>query len=179
MQKDSRVVLGYHGTRLDRAETIVSTGKFIPSAHDYDWLGHGIYFWENAPFRAWQWARGKFGSEGAVVEARIRLGFCLDLTDIPFTDALKAAYQGIREAYILENKILPVNKGKAPRLDCLVINYLTERILPECDTVRAPFLEGDPIFPGSNLLSQSHLQLVVRHDYCIEPDVRLMTEEER
>jgi len=140
MHNDSRIVLGYHGTRLDRAATILSTGKFIPSANDYDWLGHGIYFWEHAPFRAWQWARERYGSEGAVVAAKIRLGFCLDLTDIPFTDALKAAYQGIREAYILANRILPENKGKAPRLDCLVINYLTEYILPECDTVRAPFL---------------------------------------
>src|SRR5579863_6459375 len=100
MKKDSRLVFGYHGTRLGRADTIVSLGRFTPSANDYDWLGHGIYFWEHAPARAWQWAREKYGSEGAVIEAKIRLGFCLDLTDVGFTDALRAAYQGIREAYI-------------------------------------------------------------------------------
>jgi hypothetical protein len=179
MYEDSRVVLGFHGTRLDRADTIVSTGKFIPSTNDYDWLGHGIYFWEYAPFRAWQWAREKYGREGVVVEARIRLGFCLDLTDIRFTDSLRIAYQGIHEAYILANKFLPVNKGKAHCLDCLVINYLTEYILPECDTVRAPFLEGKPIFDESNLLSQSHLQLVVRHESCIESGIRLLHEEDK
>jgi hypothetical protein len=179
MQKDSRVVLGYHGTRLSRAYTIVSTGKFTPSSNDYDWLGHGIYFWEHAPARAWQWARGKYGSEGVVVEAKVRLGFCLDLTDIGFTDALRVAYQGIREAYITTGKLLPANRGKARCLDCLVINYLAAYILPECDTVRAPFLEGDPIFSGSNLLSQSHLQLVVRHESCIEPGIRLLPKEDR
>lgn len=178
MQKDPRTIVGYHGTRLDRARTIISTGRFIPSQNDYDWLGHGIYFWEYAPIRAWQWAREKYGIEGVVIKARVNLGYCLDLTDAYFTDALKIAHQGIREAYIEANKPLPVNKGKAHLLDCLVINYLTSFILPECDTVRAPFLEGEPIFHGSNLLDQSHLQLVVRNASCIAPGIRLMGRED-
>jgi hypothetical protein len=176
LYKDPRVVFAYHGTRLDRADTIVGTGKFIPSTNDYDWLGHGIYFWEHAPLRAWQWAKEKYGSEGRVIEAKIQLGFCLDLTDIRFTDALKAAHEGISEAYILASKSLPMNKGKARFLDCLVINYLTRYILSECDTVRAPFLEGDPIFKGSNLLTQSHLQLVVKNDACIQPGLNFLHE---
>ena len=140
MQDDARIVIGFHGTRVDRAQEIISSGKFVPSANDYDWLGHGIYFWEHAPLRAWQWARQKYQSEGAVVEVRIRLGCCLDLTDIRYTDALRAAYQGLREAYVTAGKPLPVNKGKARCLDCLVINYLTNFIFPEVDSVRAPFL---------------------------------------
>jgi hypothetical protein len=63
-------------------------------------------------------------------------------------------------------------------LDCLVVNYLTTFILPECDTVRAPFLEGEPVFEGSNLLTQSHLQLVVRHDTVIQPGLRLLDAED-
>lgn len=179
MNRDSRVVLGYHGSSLNRAHTIASTGKFIPSANDYDWLGHGIYFWEHAPLRAWQWAREKYDSDAAVVEARIELGFCLDFTDVRFTDALRIAYRGIREAYILAGKTLPVNRGKARCLDCLVINYLTRYILTECDTVRAPFLEGDPVFDGSNLLTQSHVQLVVKNDSCIQPGIRVLDKEDR
>ena len=177
MYKDPRVVLGYHGTSRKVGDTIMSTGKFIPSKNDFDWLGHGIYFWEHAPRRAWHWAKEKHGADGVVIEARINLGFCVDLCDVGFTDALKSAYEGLREASILSSTPLPVNKGKARRLDCLVINYLTTFILSECDTVRAPFLEGDPIFAGSEFLTQSHLQLVVRNESAIEPGFRLMNEE--
>ena len=113
-----------------------------------------------------------------MIEARIQLGFCLDLTDVRFTSALRAAYEGIREAFIQASKPLPLNRGKARFLDCLVINYLTKYILSECDTVRAPFLEGQPIFEGSNLLTQSHVQLVVKNESCIESRIRLLLKEE-
>lgn len=178
MRKDARVVVGYHGTRVDRADVIASTRKFVPSSNDYDWLGHGIYFWEYAPLRAWQWAKAKYGTEAAVVEAEIELGYCLDLSDIRFTEALQTAYDGIREAYIQTGAVLPRNRGKARCLDCLVINYLATFLLPECETVRAPFLEGDPIYNGSDLLTQSHVQLVVRREICIRPGLRVLLKEE-
>jgi hypothetical protein len=176
--EDTRVVLGYHGTRLDRALEIVATKRFSPSTNDYDWLGHGVYFWEYAPLRAWQWARKKYGTDAAVVEARIELGYCLDLTDIRYTDSLRTAYEGLREAYIRQGRVLPVNKHKAPRLDCLVINYLCDVILGVCETVRAPFLEGDQVYEGSALLTQSHVQLVVRKSSRIQSEFRALLKEE-
>jgi hypothetical protein len=68
---------------------------------------------------------------------------------------------------------LPVNRGKARRLDCLVINYVAEYVFPECETVRAPFLEGLPIFEGSAILSSSHIQIVVRKPRGAIKSVRL------
>lgn len=177
MLRDARIVVGYHGTRVDRGREILATGRFSPSANDYDWIGHGVYFWEFAPLRAWQWAHRKYGADASVIEAEIVLGFCLDLTDIRFTDSLKAAYEGLREAYARTGTPLPVNRRKARCLDCLVINYLSTVILPECETVRAPFLEGDPIYDGSALLTQSHVQLVVRSSSCIRSPLRALNEE--
>jgi len=174
--RDSRIVLGYHGTSIERAQTILLSGQFIPSENDYDWLGHGVYFWEYAPIRAWQWARQMYRDRGAVVEAEIELGFCLDLTDSRYTKALKLAYDRIREAYANDRKPLPENKHKANRLDCLVINYLVQEIIVECDTVRAPFLEGEPVYKGSMLLTQSHIQLVVRDVSCIRKFRQLESE---
>ncbi len=167
MARDTRIVVGFHGTNEESAETIVSSGEFVPSKNDYDWLGHGIYFWEHAPLRAWQWARQKYRDRGAVIEATIRLGACLDLTDIQYTSVLRLSYESLHEAFLKSGRLLPLNKNKARLLDCLVINYLTTYVLPECETVRAPFLEGDPIYPGSRLLTQSHVQLVVRNKECI------------
>jgi hypothetical protein len=157
-----RIVSGYHGTSASKAAVIVSGGAFQSSRNDYDWLGHGIYFWEYAPYRAWDWAQQRHGREAAVVEAEIRLGHCLDLTDIRYTKAIRLAFDGLREAYAAQRLAIPANRGKARRLDCLVINYVVEYVFPECETIRAPFLEGLPIFEGSNLLSASHIQIVVR-----------------
>lgn len=128
--------------------------------------------------RAWQWARTKYGTDAAVIEAQVQLGYCLDLTDVGYTEALRSAHNGLREAYARSGKVLPVNKRKANCLDCLVINYLCGAILPECETVRAPFLEGYPVYDGSALLTQSHVQLVVRNSACIQPSLRSLSEEE-
>jgi hypothetical protein len=166
--------VGCHGTRIDRAREILKTGLFSPSTNDYDWIGHGVYFWEFAPLRAWQWSRDKYGADAAVIEAQIELGYCLDLTDIRFTDPLKAAYEGLREAYARTGAPLPANRRKARCLDCLVINYLCKVIFPECETVRAPFLEGDPIYDGSALLTQSHIQVAVRNSSCIRSPLRML-----
>jgi len=161
LAESDRTVIGFHGTSVPNANRIFAEG-FNLSRNDYDWLGHGMYFWEHAPFRADEWARMRYGPAAAVVEAQIRLGHCLDLTDIRYTGIISRAFDGLREAYAKKGHPMPVNKGKARRLDCLVINYVAEYVFPECETVRAPFLEGPPIFEGSALLSASHIQIVVR-----------------
>ncbi len=44
-------VRGYQGASLATAETILGD-RFLPSNNSYDWLGTGIYFWQDAPRRA-------------------------------------------------------------------------------------------------------------------------------
>ena len=81
-----RIVLGYHGCTAEFAEAIlrgeVAIRDWLPSMNPYDWLGHGIYFWEYAPERARAW------EEGDAIGAMIQLGRCLDPTDIRYTDLL-------------------------------------------------------------------------------------------
>jgi len=68
---------------------------------------------------------------------------------------------------------LPTNRGKDRRLDCLVINGLVKSSEEDgihFQTVRCPFLEGDRAFPGSEILKESHIQIVVQKnalDTCI------------
>lgn len=45
----ANLVIGFHGCDRSVVENVIST-------NDYDWLGSGIYFWENNEERAWQWA---------------------------------------------------------------------------------------------------------------------------
>ena len=48
-----REVYGYHGTTKDVALEIKRNG-FRASENAYDWLGDGVYFWQDAPSRAWE-----------------------------------------------------------------------------------------------------------------------------
>ena len=138
------------------------------SENDYDWLGSGIYFWESAPVRAMEWASKKFGKgDAAVLGAKIRLGHCLDLMDVDSYQSLREAYQALLDADVK----LPKNGKLLHRLDCLVINAATMRAETELgtpyDTVRCPFVEGEPVFPDSHFFDHSHIQVSVRNPMAI------------
>jgi len=164
MDRFARIVLGYHGCAPDFADALirgeVAIDAWTPSTNPYDWLGHGIYFWEHGPERARVW-----GSEGGVVGAVIQLGRCLDLTDVGYTRLLAIEYENVRATHEREGLILPTNRGKFRDLDCLVVNAVlnaAEETGLGFQTVRSPFLEGTPAFPGSGLLNESHIQITVR-----------------
>ena len=164
MDRYARTVLGYHGCHPDFAEALIRGEKSIaewePSTNDWDWLGHGIYFWEFAPHRARDWM-----GKGGVVGAVIQLGNCLDLTDIAATGLLAQQFEVVRKVYQDEGRPLPSNRGLRGDLDCLVINELVAAADESgitFDTVRSPFLEGEPAFEGSRILRESHIQVAVR-----------------
>jgi hypothetical protein len=78
------LILGYHGCDRAVAEALLAGEPFKISRHAYDWLGEGVYFWENDPERGLQWAcimkaRGVPIEAPAVVGAVIDPGLCLDL----------------------------------------------------------------------------------------------------
>lgn len=170
MDRFPRIVLGYHGCKSAFAAALIAgevpIDQWELSRNPYDWLGEGIYFWEHAPARALAW-----GNDG-VVGAVLQLGNCLDLTDTAYMPLLEHTYHDLREIYLGEAKTLPQNKGKRRDLDCLVINTLVAKAnaLDGADplqSVRCPFIEGEPAFPGSAILRKSHIQIAVRDHACI------------
>ena len=38
-------------------KAVLNMEPLHPSANNYDWLGSGIYFWENDPIRAFEFAK--------------------------------------------------------------------------------------------------------------------------
>lgn len=145
-------VLGFHGCDAKVGEAILRGKRphLRPSENEYDWLGHGIYFWEGNPARALQFAtkraEGGRNSKGKiekpfVLGAIINLGRCLDLADSSAIAQVQNAYLTLQELLAVENRDLP-NNGidmKARRLDCAVFNALhrirEEDDLPSYDTV--------------------------------------------
>ena len=80
-------VLGFHGAEKSIVDKVVQQQKRIHLDHStksYDWLGHGVYFWENDPARGLEWAvcgkKNEKIKRPDVVGAIIDLGRCLDLT---------------------------------------------------------------------------------------------------
>ena len=157
-------VYGFHGCDKSVAQGVLEKKSvMLSSDNDYDWLGSGIYFWEEAPARAYEWAKWKFKKNAAVIGAKIRLGQCLNLLDV-------AAYKPLRDTFEVlkaSGRTLPTNTKYYHRLDCFVINTATDyaaKVLGKpYDTVRCPFLEGEPVFPDSKLFDKSHIQIAVRN----------------
>jgi hypothetical protein len=166
------VVLGYHGCDREYADALmageVAVEDWRPSRNAYDWLGHGIYFWEHAPGRARAWAdrRGKTGVVGAVID----LGRCLDFTDTDYTAVLGEHFARVADDYRESGLVLPANRRGRNDLDCLVVNDLVATMSEggmKVQSVRCPFLEGEPAFPGSAILKESHIQVAVVDPGCI------------
>jgi hypothetical protein len=155
--------IGYHGTSAEAAQRILSTG-FEISRNEYDWLGDGAYFFQDAPARALEWARQRFGDDAAVVGAEIDLDGCMDFLDVRWHEEVRLAYTHYRAAIERAGKPLPRQTRGAHRLDRGVINYLVtlleERGL-HVTSVRAAFGEGEPVFVDSALLDRSHVQIAV------------------
>jgi hypothetical protein len=161
--------VGFHGTSIERAERILAHG-FEISRNDYDWLGDGAYFFQEAPVRAMEWARLRFGTEAAVVGAEIDLDGCLDLLDIRWQEVLAAAHRSFRARAERLGLSLPVQSSGAHRLDRVVINYAVDVLAEDglkVRSVRAAFEEGPPIFSGSALRARSHVQIAVRDPLAV------------
>lgn len=180
MEPFARIVIGYHGCNEEFARELLLGSKAIqswnPSNNQWDWLGHGIYFWEHSPERALRWAQEKYLSgkgSPAVVGAVIQLGRCFDLLNEAITAILAQMHQELANAYLTEGQSLPENKGpdgKRRVLDCLVINDCLNRLFQRglaYDTVRGAFVEGTPVYPGAGFSRETHLQIAVRNPACI------------
>ncbi|WP_332852789.1 hypothetical protein [Duganella sp. S19_KUP01_CR8] len=186
-------LIGFHGTDQKTAEKVLSGKSHLTvSENDYDWLGHGIYFWEYSPLRAEQFVREKFKWQGrkekvAVVGAIIDPGLCLNLLDARGLSYLEVGYDALLTARG-GVEFLPKNgEGKElwmRKLDCAVINTVHElravtrtvewqeanpEIAPlqSYDTVRGAFWEGGPIYPGARIERKNHVQICVRNSASI------------
>ena len=181
----SNLILGYHG--LDESigrRIIAGEDQLLPSENDYDWLGHGIYFWENSLVRAQQWAEKQSQRKGTSVKkpfaigATIDLGNCLDLLDQQWLDYVGDAYNYMVEDLRSEGKEIPENLSwnrddidfKNRKLDCAVILYAIESAKEQgqaFDSVRAAFWEGENLYPNAGFKQHNHIQISIINPQCI------------
>jgi hypothetical protein len=179
------LVLGFHGCDAEVGEALLadSTAHLQPSTNDYDWLGGGIYFWENDPQRALEFAtqaststrisKGKI-TKPFVIGSVIDLGLCCNLLDRKALDELRQSYEILDSLNKSIGATLPKNgTNRLTRyLDCLVIENVhksrTSGGLASYDTVRGAIWEGGPLYPGANIETKNHVQIAVRNVGCIK-----------
>jgi hypothetical protein len=171
------LVLGFHGCDLSTAIKVVNKDDDLkPSSNKWDWLGNGLYFWEDSYSRALAWSQetakdpnGKI-KKPAVLGAVIDLGNCLNLIDAEHLERVKNAYRGYMISCDMSGLTPAQNKGvnlRARYLDCAVIETLhtlrLEQGKPSFDSVRAFFVEGEPLYETSGLRALDHIQICVRN----------------
>jgi len=194
----SAFVLGFHGCDESVGERILSGEEHLTASENvYDWLGSGIYFWENSQKRALQWANhiknhpSVFKTQITkpfVVGAIIDLGRCLDLTEASSIERLKGSFADLKKMMDRAGTKMPKNEpgGKGDmdlvkrNLDCMVINFLhslrKKRRLSPFESVRGAFWEGSPVYAGARIMERTHIQICVRSSKNIKGYFRPLPE---
>jgi hypothetical protein len=194
----SAFVLGFHGCDESVGEKILRGEDHLRGrANDYDWLGHGTYFWENSPTRARHWAEfirdhpqwfetriEKPFVSGAIID----LGLCLDLTEAESLEIVREGFENLKLVFTTAGVSLPENERGSRhdrdyvkrKLDCAVINHV--HALREndqelsYDSVRGAFFEGEPLYEGAAIMARTHIQVCVRNTKHIRGYFRPISE---
>lgn len=174
-----RVFFGYHGCDVSTMRKALEGEPLKPSENKYDWLGHGIYFWEDSPARAKRWgleagASGNNIQNPAVLGAVIELKNCLNLTDPENIGLLQLAHREFLKICQRDSVPVPRNFGPdlgARYLDCAVMEHLHQLSedagLPPFDSVRGFFTEGKPAYETAGFRILDHVQICIRNPRCI------------
>jgi hypothetical protein len=168
-------ITGFHSCDKEVGLNILNgKDQLKESTNAWDWLGPGIYFWEQNPARALEYAVSS--AEGSqknkiriktpfVVGAIIELGNCLNLLEPASINIVKDAYTALLQVAEKSGEPIPVNKEANRKLDCAVIRYLhqanKQKDLQPYDTIRCAFIEGDEIYPNSNFTDRLHIEICV------------------
>ena len=186
-ESQASFIIGFHGCDKSVGEAILSgeVPHLKTSTNDYDWLGHGIYFWEGNPQRALDFATQRAGggknSKGSIKEpfvlgAIIDLKHCLDLLDSSGLQQVADSFSLLKKTFDSLGFELPENKGgedlTSRYLDCAVLGslhqYRKDNGLKLYNSVRAAFFEGKELYRNAGFRQQNHIQICVRSKACIK-----------
>jgi hypothetical protein len=156
MERQVSLVKAYHAGNLEDIESVILGGYGIPySASQGNWLGDGIYFWEDDPLRAehWQIQRNK----GAILECEIDTRYLFnllkkeDLTDVFYTEAkdLLKSLQGVNR-----------KASQNFEFDRKLFNEIRDKFMGQgISGIRMAFHLGESITPNGNVFENQHIQI--------------------
>jgi hypothetical protein len=187
--RGSGIVYGFHGCDKSVAKEVINLKQPLKeSINKYDWLGNGIYFWENSPSRALEFATHLKNNpdkskspikDPCVIGSVIHLGNCLDLLDYEKLNLLKFGFDILSSTLSTSKQPLPTNKLRGSlnelmlrELDCAVIETLhkvrKDEHMQQFDSVRGVFWEGKELYPNAGFREKDHIQICIRNPNCIK-----------
>lgn len=178
-EKTTPYIIGFHGCDQSVADILLSSDQptFKKSTNNYDWLGNGMYFWENDPNRAWEYILEVQKREPdritspTVIGAVLDLGHCLNLVENRYINLLRDTFNEYKAGMDGNDLEMPVNKGVSSNdhdnlfrhLDCAVIEFIhTLAVYEPFDSVRGMFIEGGVVYEGAGFHEKTHVQIAIR-----------------
>lgn len=178
------LVLGFHACEREIGEGLLNGTKgFKASSNDFDWLGNGMYFWENSPSRAEAYGielqkKRKKLKDPYVIGAVIHLGRCFNLLETHSLEILKASYYLMKDTYDAAKLEMPYNEQAFQgdtdslyrKLDCAVIQFMHKNMKDNnpFDSVRGAFWEGKELYPNAGFKEKNHIQICINNPNCIK-----------
>lgn len=183
--KRSGLIIGFHGCDETVRDGIISgsISSLKAKNNPWDWLGHGLYFWENNSERALHFAQEQSERTNssiknpAVLGAILDLGYCLDLMDMGNIELVKKTYTSLEEAFKLAGQKMPENTKPSKdgdllfrNLDCAVINalHVQQDTIKPFESVKGIFTEGGELYKNAGFHEKNHIQICVRNPNCIK-----------
>lgn len=145
----------FHGTDLETATTIRDEQSFKGTTDEKEYLGNGVYFFENSKWHAIDWGRRKCKKEGnkdlGVILATVNLGKCLDLNNLEHRGIVKSVINHYEE------------KGYKDILDGVAINFIYNKF--NIDSARATIVtpEVGKIHKKSRFFDYSYLMICIKN----------------
>lgn len=150
-------VRAYHAGDAKEIDDLIAGQPYMtPSYHGNNWLGEGLYFWENNANKAekWQLEKGK----GAILQCDIDTQNLLNLledtdsSDLFFEDA-----KALSEKH--KSKYLNNRSSQKFELDCQIFNEYRRKVKGQFSGVRMAFYLGESVSKDGNIFTGQHIQI--------------------
>ncbi|MBU5437774.1 hypothetical protein KQI42_07130 [Tissierella sp. MSJ-40] len=173
MGEHVRKIIGFHGTRREFADSILQSERFKISKDDEEWLGPGVYFFENDIKQAYYYCiKAKKFKSWAILRSDIQANIIMDLTDLETLERFEEVAEAIKNRYYKRSD------GKPRKLlNSVVLNIIYKA--EEYDLVRAVFpVPSTRCIPRTNIMPMQ-VQLCVRNLQCIKTITEVEYDEQK
>jgi len=154
---------GYHGTTKESSIEILKSGHFRDSLDENEWLGQGVYFFEDDIKQAYNFCvKARRYQSWAILRCDIEAAIVFDLTKVDDFQEFRRIANLIKERYTMVDK----NNKRRRLLNSFILNTIY-KIYPY-DLVRHIFRIPQYRFIFGTNITAYQIQLCVRNKDCIK-----------
>ena len=152
-------VKAYHAGDANEIEYLIAGQPYMTPSFDINnWLGEGLYFWENNPNKAEKWQLEK--CKGAILECDIDTQNLLNLLeDTDSSDSFFKRAKTLSQQY--DTKYSNNRSSQNFLLDCKIFNEYKKEFKDQFSGVRMAFYLGESVSKDGNIYTGQHIQICI------------------